>query len=642
MGESQETPSQDKARSSVKPAGDRKARKQMALARMPSAETTATQAPPQQGTISSSDLSRSPDPAAARSGPQFAHSFGSTPAASVPEERGARAVDQVSLWAASRDSAHSLWAKPGHRQQNVRATTRAAGMYIGWGLVQSKGEDGGKARTPTTFGKMSVTPKEIPADGKTTAQATVSTTPAGRNLKWGFSGKDYGSTITNTGLITPGNNIGKDKESVRVTIKAEDADGAGASKTVGLTLWDAKLWQAKKDYPQFVAKTYKYPNFIIGKNGKFDVAYKPNVVNIHVKVKFKFVDDPPLIKFPAWLITLAGPVGFYYESARRAQAAVHDWYRNEFTSQVVGAWSKRYQFQNIRPPKSVWGKLNPTSVHVHVDKVDSGEHFTVEVNIKKKGGASVGGGVVELFKNSFKERSPWGQGAVVSGEAKRLRSINPSPILFKNAKSDIKGEYDPKLQLMGDYLRGINMPAFKISVVGHASTVGGKSKRGQQRNQALSEARARAVASKIKGGGLGVHTILSSGVGQTGATADDAWRKATITPTIDPAFVNKYKTIPHESGHMFGLGDEYPKAGADPTATHHALTVKAFRQEYADVLAARGTPAQKGHLASVMSVGGDVRIHHYVTFWSALCETTLTKASLPDPKFGYDDWKFVQ
>ncbi len=105
------------------------------------------------------------------------------------------------------------------------------------------------------------------------------------------------------------------------------------------------------------------------------------------------------------------------------------------------------------------------------------------------------------------------------------------------------------------------------------------------------------------------------------------------TAAVDPAVVNKLDTAGHEFGHMLGVGDEYGTKG-DKTS-HWNLVKKAFGQQYADDVALKDVPGG----GSIMRGGQEVRIYHYVTFWQALCESTL-KAALPDPKFGYDDWKF--
>jgi hypothetical protein len=108
-----------------------------------------------------------------------------------------------------------------------------------------------------------------------------------------------------------------------------------------------------------------------------------------------------------------------------------------------------------------------------------------------------------------------------------------------------------------------------------------------------------------------------------------------MTFNLPSGWQNQQATVPHEFGHMIGLGDEY--AGGTPLATHHPLVDKAFGNQYADQVAKRGDTDH----ASIMDGGNDVRIQHYVTFWSALCDTTLNKAKVPNPRFGYKDWKFI-
>ena len=98
---------------------------------------------------------------------------------------------------------------------------------------------------------------------------------------------------------------------------------------------------------------------------------------------------------------------------------------------------------------------------------------------------------------------------------------------------------------------------------------------------------------------------------------------------------NRQATAVHEFGHMLGLGDEY--GGAAATSTHYTLTLNAFGKQYADQVAKRGDT----DYASIMEGGDDVRVQHYVTMWSALCDASAL-AAVPSTKFGQADWKFVQ
>lgn len=476
----------------------------------------------------------------------------------------------------------------------------------------------GEERTPATFsGPITFNQVELPADGKSVVQGTAKWTPTTRSLKWGFVGNDYGSTVTDTGQIKVGDNT-QGNESVKLQVKAEDAADGSAFTTGFITLYDAKFYQAKLDFPKFAAGTYSYPNFTIGLNGKFDLDYQPaaNRANVTVKVKFAFPDED-LSK-----MGLGEMANAIISQVQRQQ---------QFVNQIAAQWSGRYQFKNVREPQTIWSKLNPVDVKVNVTAVQSDQHFTVNLYSKTKGRANVGGGQVHMFAGSDVPKPAFNPGTA-QGELLRVRRNTPTPILFANNSADVPGDAAAKLQFLGTYLSRINNPKFEITITGHASATGNKTQ-----NQKLSEQRAQNVAAILTGAGVTQHKLQPSGVGQTGATAEDQWRKVEIASATPVGWQNMQDTTAHEFGHMIGLGDEY--LGNDPTqtlATHYDLVAKAFGKDYADQVAKRGDT----DYASIMEGGDDVRIQHYVTFWSALAETTQ-KAALPDPKFGYDDWKFI-
>lgn len=477
---------------------------------------------------------------------------------------------------------------------------------------------------PVKLEPVTFTPGEIPADSKATSQAAVKSTPGGRTIKWELVGEAYGSSITDAGVITAGNDT-KGQEKVELQVKATDDKQPSAFSTGRLILWDAKLYQAKQDFPKFIASKHTYPNFTTGLNGKFDVEYDPaaNLANIIVKVKFTFPDDENPKP------SLANLFGLLGAAEREERLKRHRTYRDNFIQQILAQWSGRYQFKNVREPQSVWGKLNPTNVKVNVVEVDTDQHFIIEVRQKTRGTAQVGGGTAKLFQGNDVP-APNFNPDTAQGELARVNRNTPTPILFDNNSTDIPAADRAKLEFLGTYLSRINNPRFKIDIVGHASATGD-----QTQNQTLSENRANAVATVLAGAGATQHTINTSGVGQTGANKTDQWRKVDITSSIPVGWQNMQDVTAHEFGHMIGLGDEYA-GGGSPTATHYDLVKKAFGQDYADQVAKRGDT----DYASIMEGGNDVRIQHYVTFWSGLCETTM-KAPVPDPKFGYDDWKFI-
>lgn len=474
--------------------------------------------------------------------------------------------------------------------------------------------------SPITFDKT-----EIPADGKTTAQAQVKFDPAGSTIKWELDGERFGSSISDGGLVTPGSDL-KGNESAKLQVKVVDSKTPTNATTGFITLWDAKLFQAKIDYPKFVAGTYSFPNFRPYNFGKFDVEYVPagNVLNANMRVKFEFPDDPvtPPSARNLW--------GFFGGQERKAVEARHKTYITNFINQVTTQWSGRYQFKNVREPQSIWGKLNPISVNLKVEDVESNQHFLIKAYTKTAGTANVtGGGVTSLYKGDDVPKPAFNPGTA-QGELTRVRRNTPTPILFANNTTDVPGTDLGKLQFLGTYLSRINNPKFDIKIDGYASKTGDSAK-----NQALSQSRADNVANVLRGAGVAQHNLAVNAHGDSGSTADAGWRKVEIASDIPVGWQNFQDVTAHEFGHMLGLDDEYA-AGRGPLAEHHDLVAKAFGKEYADQVAKAGDT----DYGSVMEGGSDVRIQHYVTFWQGLVESTL-KGATPDPKFGWDDWKFI-
>lgn len=507
------------------------------------------------------------------------------------------------------ERARRLWANTGHHLQRE-----------GGDKAEAKGAPPPVAKGATgSINAITFAPAEIPADGKTSTTASAVVKDGASVSKWSIVGNGFGSTIDASGVVTPGSDI-KGAESAVIKVQATDEKG-GATKTADLTLWDSKLFQAKADFPKFLGGTYTIPNFTKGFNGKFDITYNPAAKLATADMKLKFVWPEEKVEAPSEK-NLWGLVA----------SLKHQMYKLNFVNTVMKQWSGRYEFQNVREPKSIWSKLGPVAVKVNIQFVETGQHFTIEVRDRAtKAGEStaVGGGVLKLYQGDDVPK-PQFNPTTGTGELTRVDRVTPTPILFGNNSADVNAADRAKLQTMGTYISRINNPKFDVKVEGHAS-VGGKA----DLNQKLSEKRAQAVVDILNGTGATQHNIKGTGLGDAGAAKSADWRKVVITNATPAGWTNMQDTTAHEFGHMLGLGDEYAATGV-PKATHYDLVAKAFGKDYADQVAKRGDADH----ASIMDGGNDVRIQHYVTFWSALAETTLL-APLPDPKFGYDDWKFV-
>lgn len=467
---------------------------------------------------------------------------------------------------------------------------------------------------------MRFSPKEIKADGATTAQATVQYSgrvSGSAKINWSLEGNVYGSTISADGLITPGNNTvpaGKDK--VQVAVKAADSKEAAASTEGRITLWDPKYLQAKEDYPKFLAATYKGVPAL----GKFDLTYSPasRRAVAEMKLEYKWFDDNPLNPKDKWT------------PARKSA------YQKKFAAQARSAWARKFSFDNVREPKSIWGKLGPVALDLKLTPVAAGGHFVVEAHRHtdqphpsdpdqwSSRAALHGGTTLKVMQGNEKRDPSFRTGEVIAGEQARMDRVNPGSIAFK--ADDAALAANAKLDAFATYAKRINHPRFIMTVEGTAGptdTVADK--------KGLSSRRAKAVQAYLRSQGMPQHPVSARGLGDKGAS------EAKVTAVVDPKFKsNPFDVLPHEFGHMLGLGDEYPYAVGDKKAPsdHHALVQEHFGKDYADQVAQQADDPS----ANIMFYGNDVRVQDYVTFWSALGDAT-SSAAVPAPPFTRTDWK---
>jgi len=465
------------------------------------------------------------------------------------------------------------------------------------------------------------TPQGIPADGATSTEAKVGVTPADRTLTWGFIGPDFGSQIDANGKLTPGNDTGG-AESANLQVKASDSEFPTAFTTGIIKLYDAKVYKSVVDYDQFIKSgPYNLLNHTVNLNGKFDMSYDPagQLAQVTVKVKYDFADD------------VANTKASDTDLIKKERQERQDKYRQTYHDMIVAGWSKRYQFQNIHEPKSVWGKLNPVTVQVNVQEVKADQHFLIQVKAANQAGQSVGGGVANMGPNLAPQLAFNGPNGTGPSELKRVEKLVPA-VQFENNSADLPADAQGKLTLLAEYLRRMNNPKFKFEIVGHATATGQDA-----HNQELSAKRATAVSQFLKSNGVNNHTIETSGVGAAGAGAGPEWRKVAITSSLPAGWQNTQDVTLHEFGHMMGLGDEYVGTGRamGAPATHYDLVKKAFGKDYADT-----TAKVDGDRASLMEGGDDIRMYHYVTFWDATV-LAAAKAPAPVPAFTHDDWKFI-
>ncbi|MFP5271146.1 eCIS core domain-containing protein [Coleofasciculus sp.] len=482
--------------------------------------------------------------------------------------------------------------------------------------------------------RMKFSPSEIPADSKTTSQATVNYSgriAGGAKIRWTIDGPAFGTKVDANGLITPGAAIKKGADKVRVKVKAEDSKYAGAHTYGYITLWDAEYLQAKTDYPKFRGKTFKKDPFIINRNGKFALAYRPRSHRLDATIRVSFTFKNNVVGAAKW-----------NKHTKRA-------FERTFIRVVQNRWSNQYKFVNVREPQSIWKKLNPVRVRVKVKQDNKNPHFNITVNKNHPVGVTSAVGVggnqsgKARFEASDTRPQPAFNPATGKAELAALANVTPTPIQFAAGSSAIKAADKGKVEFMATYLRRIKNPRFKLIITGHHQQVvhAPKATKAQKRateQQAtrLSKQRANEVFKILREGRATYHQIRKQGVGDAGAAATPAWDKAEIAAALPKGWQNVQTTLEHEAGHMLGLGDEYISGGAPvgTKTTHYALTMQAFGKQYADVQATIVADS-----ASLMNGGNDIRPHHYVTLWDGLAQLTQA-AAVPKVPFKHADWQF--
>lgn len=126
---------------------------------------------------------------------------------------------------------------------------------------------------------------------------------------------------------------------------------------------------------------------------------------------------------------------------------------------------------------------------------------------------------------------------------------NPGAVSFSQNSHRLKSADSRKLRSFGDRLGWEGMPAFDITLSGHASSEGEWG-----HNRDLSQRRAEAVRDEIvKGGAKQQPQVVPKG--ESGAKPTRQWRRVDIS--VGEFRGRPSKVILHEFGHVFGLADEY-------------------------------------------------------------------------------------
>jgi outer membrane protein OmpA-like peptidoglycan-associated protein len=387
--------------------------------------------------------------------------------------------------------------------------------------------------------------------------------------------------------------------------------------------------QAKLD--EILAKTWTKEDFHPSTGrGLFDAEYVPGDgrLTITLGIAFSFLNGNPAD--PTWVASVGGPANAATYKAEQFNWTTdeQDQWKANAVSTIQGIWGNQYRFFT---QKACWAdRLPPVNVKVKVvDRPATGEgkaHFVTSVtkwptepgleeSVTPPGATAdqstarfhegAENGIttpdVDQYSTSTRSRGRYGQ----------VDTDNPGTIRFGQGRSEPTPEDKTKLQNFGKTLGAADMPPFPVTVTGHSSSEGRP-----ERNQVLSEERARNVTNEIVTGGA-QRQPTTVGVGATGAAPTPEWRRADITVGT---FDSSQTTIAHEAGHMLGLGDEYPTADGG----HRDVGTPVAHSALAERLIPGQQPIVAKHSENIMSTGTDVKPHHYVTFLEVLGVMTGT------------------
>lgn len=155
-------------------------------------------------------------------------------------------------------------------------------------------------------------------------------------------------------------------------------------------------------------------------------------------------------------------------------------------------------------------------------------------------------------------------------------------------------------------------PAWTVELTGHASAEGQA-----ENNFELARDRIITVVDELGGYGIDQGRMLRDNQGEDGAAANDPLERCVDVFVVD---VDNQVTSAHETGHMFGLADEYltgTDVAGDPLDADYQQLIR-------DNVELSGGMPTKDNVDSIMSNGMTVETWHYAPFVALLKQITGT------------------
>jgi hypothetical protein len=173
--------------------------------------------------------------------------------------------------------------------------------------------------------------------------------------------------------------------------------------------------------------------------------------------------------------------------------------------------------------------------------------------------------------------------------------------------------------LIAHFQRARGRPGAPIAITGHASRTGDP-----QRNRELSRRRAQNVAAYLRthGDRIAADRIGVDWKGDDEATEEPTWQRVDIRVGTG----STQAVMIHETGHMFGLSDEYVVAGFFTSGTGGTPGQPVAHGPLAGAMGGGVQAAVYENNDNIMSAGNVVRPQHYATFLEALNRVAAPEA----------------
>ena len=295
-----------------------------------------------------------------------------------------------------------------------------------------------------------------------------------------------------------------------------------------------------------------------------------------------------------------------------------DW-AGDYEAAAEGAWGGQHHFTADRW-EDVYADVR-VDLDVHAGH-RAGDHCRATVFKDPPGNRSGPGAVV----NSTTGNATGSTGSFRSADITGTSDYLNYSLQFESGSANLHGATSTSLEspndagdahldkLIVDFQRGTATGGAHITVTGHASATGDG-----EHNLRLSRRRAEAVASYLRthGDRIAGARIDVVAVGTEGADADESWQRVDIRIGDGRPQV----TMAHETGHMFGLDDEYasPPGGIAPGAgTPGQIGTPVAHSAISGAMGGGVQAAVFENNDNIMSVGNVVRPQHYATFLEGL------------------------